>query len=47
VQQLIVALRKAVVLQQQLEESLERDGYDLEYRWSLNQVEPPASHSTV
>jgi exopolyphosphatase/pppGpp-phosphohydrolase len=45
VQQLIATLRKAVVLQHQLEEDLERNGCTLEYRWSLNQVEPPTSHS--
>lgn len=40
-QQLIITLRKAAVLQQQLEEDLVRDGYTIEYRWSLNQVDPP------
>jgi exopolyphosphatase/pppGpp-phosphohydrolase len=43
IQQLIATLRKAVVLQQQFEETLEREGHSLEYRWSLNQVEPPAA----
>jgi Family of unknown function (DUF5340) len=42
IQQLIATLRKAVVLQRQLEETLERDGCAWEYRWSLNQIEPPA-----
>ncbi|MFM2432438.1 MAG: hypothetical protein RLZZ511_3652 [Cyanobacteriota bacterium] len=42
VQQLIITLRKAAVLQQQLEEDLERDGQTVEYRWSLNQVDPPS-----
>ncbi|MBE9033197.1 DUF5340 family protein [filamentous cyanobacterium LEGE 11480] len=40
-QQLIITLRKAAVLQQQLEETLERDGLTVEYHWSLNQTEPP------
>jgi DNA-binding protein H-NS len=41
VQQLIITLRKAASLQQQLEEALERDGLTVEYRWSLNQTNPP------
>jgi hypothetical protein len=41
VQQLIITLRKAAVLQRQLEEDLERDGQSVEYHWSLNQIEPP------
>jgi hypothetical protein len=44
-QQLIITLRKAVVLQQQLEETLDRDGLRVEYRWSLNQTEPPAPNA--
>ncbi|NJN49718.1 MAG: DUF5340 domain-containing protein [Alkalinema sp. RL_2_19] len=40
-QQLIITLRKAAVLQQQLEETLERDGLIVEYHWSLNQTDPP------
>jgi Family of unknown function (DUF5340) len=47
IQQLIATLRKAVVLQAQLEETLEREGRTIEYRWSLNQVEPPAAHSGI
>jgi hypothetical protein len=43
VQQLISTLRKAVVLQQQLEEDLDRDGIEVEHRWSLNQVAEPTS----
>lgn len=42
VQQLIITLRKAAVIQQQLEEDLARDGLEVEYHWSLNQTEPPA-----
>jgi uncharacterized protein YcaQ len=47
IQQLIITLRKAAVLQQQLEEDLERDGLTIEYHWSLNQVEPPELHAGV
>ena len=42
-QQLIITLRKAAVLQQQLEEDLERDGLAVEYHWSLNQTDPPSA----
>jgi Family of unknown function (DUF5340) len=47
VQQLISTLRKAAVMQQQLEEDLERDGIAVEYHWSLNQTEPPLPHGTI
>jgi hypothetical protein len=47
VQQLLITLRKAFVLQQQLEEDLQREGWAIEYRWSLNQVEPPSTDSSL
>jgi Family of unknown function (DUF5340) len=47
VQQLIITLRKAALLQQQLEEDLERDGLTVEYHWSLNETEPPLPHATL
>jgi hypothetical protein len=47
VQQLLITLRKALVLQQQLEEDLQREGRAIEYRWSLNQVEPPSMDSSL
>jgi hypothetical protein len=37
-QELIVTLRKALVLQRQLEESCKRSNMPIDYRWSLNQA---------
>ena len=37
-QALIATLRKALALQKQLEEGLQRENLDVEYRWSLNNV---------
>jgi hypothetical protein len=45
VQQLIITLRKAAALQQQLEEDLERAGLTVEYHWALNQMNPPPSNA--
>jgi hypothetical protein len=41
VQQLIIALRKALSQQKHLESELERKNIPIEYRWSLNSVAPP------
>jgi Zn-finger domain-containing protein len=41
VHDLIVTLRKAMSQQKQLETDLERLGYPVEYRWSLNTAAPP------
>ncbi|MBD1821341.1 DUF5340 family protein [Cyanobacteria bacterium FACHB-63] len=43
VQQLIVALRKALSQQKQLEGELERLNLPIEYRWSLNSVQMPTA----
>lgn len=40
VQQLIITMRKAVVQQKQLEESLQQANMQVDYRWSLNHVNP-------
>ncbi|MER3433639.1 MAG: hypothetical protein C4288_09425 [Leptolyngbya sp. ERB_1_1] len=42
VQQLIIALRKALSQQKHLEGELERLNIPIEYRWSLNCLEMPA-----
>jgi hypothetical protein len=41
VQQLIIALRKALSQQKHFEEELERRNIPIEYRWSLNSIDPP------
>ncbi|BAS57061.1 MULTISPECIES: DUF5340 domain-containing protein [Leptolyngbya] len=41
VQQLIIALRKALSQQKHFEGELERKNIPIEYRWSLNRVDPP------
>lgn len=41
VQQLIIALRKALSQQKRLEQDLERHNIPIEYRWSLNAASPP------
>ncbi|NJM61600.1 MAG: DUF5340 domain-containing protein [Oscillatoriales cyanobacterium RU_3_3] len=38
VHQLIITLRKALVLQKQLEQSCERSNLAVEHRWSLNEI---------
>ncbi len=40
VMELIVTLRKALAQQKHLEESCQRVGLPIEYRWSLNSPEP-------
>ncbi|MGE5657507.1 MAG: DUF5340 domain-containing protein [Actinomycetota bacterium] len=40
VEQLIITLRKALALQKQLEESCQRLNLPVEYRWSLNEINP-------
>lgn len=40
VQQLIITLRKALAQQKQLEESCQRGNLPIEYRWSLNSLNP-------
>ncbi len=42
VHQLISTLRKALAIQKQLEESCQRSNLPVEYRWSLNDVNPEA-----
>ena len=42
VQQLIVALRKALSQQKHLEGELSRLNIPIEYRWSLNSIEMPS-----
>ncbi len=46
VQQLIITLRKALSQQKHLEESCSRVGMAIEYRWSLNSLNPPGSSGT-
>lgn len=43
VHQLIITLRKAYSQQKHLEENCERNRLDVEYRWSLNSLEAPAT----
>ncbi len=43
VHQLIITLRKAYSQQKQLEENCERNRSDVEYRWSLNNLEAPSN----
>ena len=43
VHQLIITLRKAYSQQKHLEENCERNRLDVEYRWSLNNLEAPAT----
>jgi hypothetical protein len=38
VEQLIITLRKALAMQKQLEESCVRSNFNIEYRWSLNEI---------
>lgn len=46
VQQLIIALRKALSQQKHLEGELDRLNIPIEYRWSLNSVEMPSEVAT-
>lgn len=45
-QELIITLRKARTHQRQLEESCNRAGLPIEYRWSLNDADPPSALSS-
>ncbi|MBE9012447.1 DUF5340 domain-containing protein [Pseudanabaenaceae cyanobacterium LEGE 13415] len=47
VQQLIIALRKALSQQKHLENNLERSNIPIEYRWSLNSVDMPTEVTTL
>ncbi|BAU15151.1 hypothetical protein LEP3755_57080 [Leptolyngbya sp. NIES-3755] len=47
VQQLIIALRKALSQQKHLEGELGRLNISIEYRWSLNSVEMPTEAVTL
>ncbi|MGG6266814.1 DUF5340 domain-containing protein [Leptolyngbya sp. AN03gr2] len=47
VQQLIIALRKALSQQKRLEGELERLNISIEYRWSLNSAEMPTEAVTL
>lgn len=44
--ELIVTLRKAVAIQKQLEDSCERANLPIEYRWSLNHIDPDSVYPT-
>ncbi len=41
IQQVIITLRKAIALQKQVEEDLDRLNIPVEYQWSLNQTNDP------
>lgn len=47
VQQLIIALRKALSQQKHLEGELDRLNKSIEYRWSLNSTEMPSGAVTL
>ncbi|HEY9906889.1 MAG TPA: DUF5340 domain-containing protein [Thermosynechococcaceae cyanobacterium] len=47
VQQLIITLRKALSQQKRLEESCQRSGLSIDYRWSLNKNEPETPPSQM
>lgn len=46
VEQLIISLRKALALQKQLEASCYRSNLPVEYRWSLNEINPEPPEPT-
>ncbi len=47
VQQLIIALRKALSQQKHLEGELDRLNIPIEYRWSLNSIEMPTGAAAL
>lgn len=47
VQQLIIALRKALSQQKHLEGELDRLNIPIEYRWSLNSIDMPTEAVTL